>query len=174
MSQEFVALQDCIKSNKCELKLKRSLGGDEFVLWLQLKGDISPSVWNLFGYAGSIYLILTMELIWIIVALFIAYKFGWLLFFLIFIPFFLIKLLMKEVGKGFLLADAQDEERLFNFLWDKEKIGIFSIRKRESLVNKDGIPEVMIFFPDRWQEKLHYITSDGQSYGTDSTKTRTI
>lgn len=142
MSKEFEELQSLLKQNRCELKLKKHIK-DMFLLWLHGVSSTRPSFWNLFGYAGGVYMILLNEIIWIIVSIFVAYNYGWIYLILIFVPV-VIKVILKPVGQGFIIADLQENEALFNALWDRKAIGICSIKKRKSTIHKNGIPEVII------------------------------
>ncbi len=142
MTEEFKRLQSLLSSGKCELKLKRHIK-DNFGLWLHGVSTTRPSAWNLFGYAGGVYMFLLSWIIWVPVTFFFGYKYGWIYLTIILVPY-LIRMILRPVGQGFLLADLKVNEDLFESLWDRKAIGICSIKKRESLIHKEGIPEVMV------------------------------
>jgi hypothetical protein len=142
MSKEFEYLQLLLNQKKFELKLKHHIK-DMFGLWLHGVSVTRPALWNLFGYARGVYMFLFSLIVWIPVTLFLGYKYGWIYLFVFFIPY-LVRIILKPIGQGFLLADLKVNEDLFNMLWNRKAIGICSIKKKESVVHKNGVPEVII------------------------------
>jgi hypothetical protein len=70
-------------------------------------------------------------------------KINWLFLLCILVPF-IITHLLGLVGQGFIIYDTQNNEDLFEDLWRNQAIGIASVKKRESMIHKDGVPEILI------------------------------
>lgn len=159
MSDEFKKLQDLINKGKLELKIKKSLSRqDIFGIWFYWQCKKKPAVINLFGTAYYIYFVLTMDWLWLPLAIFIGFKFGWIYGLLTWLVHYIVqKKILSRIGQDFMIYDAQRNENLFDELWQNQSIGILSTRKKGSLVQKDGVPEVIID-PHRhdWRKEIKW------------------
>lgn len=71
---------------------------------------------------------------------------------------FLITRLLKPFGYGFLIYDAKNDEGLFDDLWANKFIGITSTAKYESMVHKNGTPDIIIGpYNQDWREQIDKI-----------------
>lgn len=76
MSGEFKLLKELVKEKKIQFRFKNS--SDPFGIWLYWICKMKPSALNLFGNIYYIYFVLTMDWLWIPLAIFIGFKFSWL------------------------------------------------------------------------------------------------
>lgn len=153
MSNEFLQLQNLIKNGKIELKLKKSLK-DTFGIWIYWISETKkPKVlWKTFFV---LYWLFSSEWFWLPFSIFLAIKINWLYLLCILIPFLITKLL-RPIGQGFIICDAQNDENLFDDLWANQLIGIMSTAKHESVVHRNGIPDTIIdSYSHDWREKVN-------------------
>lgn len=145
MSEEFTKLQHLIKDNKAELRLKKSWSRkDIFGIWLYWYCKTKPSVLNLFGKSFILYWLFSSEWLWIPLSIILSIIISnWFFLLCILIPF-LITRLLAPIGQRFIFHDAQNNEDLFDDLWQNQAIGIMSVRKHESLIHKDSVPDIII------------------------------
>lgn len=157
MSKEFIKLQDQINKGDLELMIKKSLyRQDIFGVWLYWHCKTKPSALNLFGKAYYLYFVFTMDWLWLPLVIFVGVRFGWLFGVILWIAhYFMQKKVFAGIGQGFTIYDAQNNEDLFDDLWQNQFIGIVSTKKRESNIHKDGVPEIIIDpSGDDWREKI--------------------
>ena len=146
MSEEFIKLQGLIHKEKLELRTKKSLyKNDIFGVWLYWYCKTKPSALNLCGNAYYIYFILTTDWLWLPLAIFIGFKFSWLYGLLIWLIHYIVqKKILSEIGQNLMIKDALINEVLFDDLWNNQAIGIMSVKKHESAIHKDGVPDLII------------------------------
>jgi hypothetical protein len=156
MSEEFIKLQQLIKENKAELRLKKpKTPCQHFFLWLYWDCETRPSILNLYGKSFTlVYWVLLNELVWIVLSIVLAIIVNWFFLLCILVPV-IIKPLLNPIGQGFMIYDAQHNEDLFDDLWQNQAIGIFSSKKHESLVHKDGVPDIIIDpYSQDWRDEI--------------------
>ncbi len=145
-------LQNLIKEGKIELRLRKSLR-DTFGFWIYWVSEIKkPKMfWKI---CFAFYWLFSSALFWIPCSIVLAIKINKLYLLFLLIPF-LIKRLSGPIGQGFIIYDAQNDEVLFDDLWANKAIGIMSIAKHESVVHKNGVPDIMID-PHKhdWREEI--------------------
>ncbi|MDP1760184.1 MAG: hypothetical protein Q8L01_01880 [Candidatus Woesebacteria bacterium] len=153
MTKEFLKLQNSIKENKIELKLKKSIK-DNFGVWIYWFSETKkPKIfWKIIFV---FYWLFSGDWFWIPLSIILAIKIN--LFYLlgILMPF-LITRLLKPVGQGFIIYDAQNDEVLFDDLWANKAIGIMSVAKHDSVIHKDGVPDMIIDPYNRdWRKEIN-------------------
>lgn len=155
MSEEFTKLQNLIKEGKVELLLKKSWRKNNiFGLWLCWYCKEKPSILNLYGRSFVLYRLLIWDWLWIPLSIILAVKFSWLFLLCLLAPFTIVSLL-GPIGHGFVIYDAQNNEDFFDDLWQNQAISIASVKKHESMIHKDGVPEIMIVpYNQDWREKI--------------------
>lgn len=122
MSDEFKKLQKLIKNNKVEFRLKRSFT-NTFGFWIYWFSETKKPkfVWKTFFI---IYWLLSSFRFWIFVSIVLSVlKVNGIYLFASLTPFLIIRL-FDEVGQGFIIYDAQNDEALFHLLWATNKIAI--------------------------------------------------
>jgi hypothetical protein len=156
-SEEFTHLQHLIKENKATLSLKKSriLGGQHFFLWLYWDCETRPSILNLFGKSFIfLHWVLLNELVWLALSIVLAILINWFFLLCILVPV-IIKALLNPIGQGFMIYDARNNEDLFDDLWQNQEICIMSVKRHESPIHKDGVPDIIIEpYNQNWREKI--------------------
>jgi len=152
MSKEFLQLQNLIKEGKVELKLKKSVK-DTFGIWIYWFSRTGR--YKFFWKTIFIlYWLLSSEWFWIPLSIILAIKVNKLYLLGFLIPFLITKLL-KSIGQGFMIYDAQNDEVLFDDLWANKSIGIMSTTKHESVIHKSGVPDIIIdSYNQDWREQI--------------------
>lgn len=97
-----------------------------------------------------------MDWLWLPLAIFIGFRFGWPFGLLAWVAHYIMqKNILSRIGQGFMIYDAQNNEDLFDDLWQNQFIGIVSAKKHESLIHKDGVPDIIIDpSNDDWREEI--------------------
>ena len=147
MSEEFIKLQNLIKENKAALRTKKvKNAGHYFFLWIYWDCTTRPSILNLFGKSYLlIWYVLLNDVVWIAVSIILAIVMNnWFFLLLIAVPMILKIFILNPIGQGFIIYDAQHNEELFDDLWQNQLIGIFSVKKHESPIHKEGTPDIII------------------------------
>lgn len=155
MSEEFTKLQNLIKEGKAELLLKKSWRrNDIFGLWLHWHCKEKPSLINFYGKSFILYRLLIWDWLWIPLSIILAVKISWLFLLCLLTPFTIVSL-VGPIGHGFIIYDAQNDEDLFDDLWQNQAISIASVKKHESMVHKNGVPDIMIVpHKHNWREEI--------------------
>ena len=155
MSDEFTQLQNLIREGKAELLLKKSrCKNDFFGLWLHWYCKEKPSILNLYGKFFILYRLLIWDWLWIPLSIILAVKISWLFLLCLLAPITIVHL-FGSIGHGFILYDAQNDEVFFDDLWQSQAISIASLKKRESVIHKDGVPENFIVPHNQdWREEI--------------------
>lgn len=154
-SGEFTFLQELLKRKIFKILLKKTLK-DEFGVWLHWSCKTRPSFLNGFGITWYIYWIFSSEWFWIPFAIFMGYKFTWLYLLLILVSP-LITRLLRPVGHGFLIYDAQVNEELFDDLWNNNLVGIASTEMYTSPGSGKATPKIIIMPPQAWKDEMHVL-----------------
>lgn len=153
MSQEFSKLQNLIKENKAELRLKKSVK-DTFGIWIYWFSETKKPkvIWKtVFGF----YWLFSSEWFWLPFSVVLAIKINKLYLLGLLAPF-LVTRLLKPIGQGFLIYDAQNNEVLFDDLWTNKIIGITSMKKHKSMIHKNGVPDITIdSYNQDWREQIN-------------------
>lgn len=153
MSKEFLRLQNLIKEKKVEIRLKKSVK-DPFGIWIYWFSETKKPKF-FWKTIFIFYWLFSSEWFWIPFSIILTIKIN--LFYLlgILMPF-LITRLLKPIGQGFIIYDAQNDEVLFDDLWTNKAIGIMSIAKHESVVHKNGVPDIIIDSHNQdWREQIN-------------------
>lgn len=68
---------------------------------------------------------------------------------------FVIGSFLGAIGHGFIIYDAENDEELFDDLWQNQAVCIASVKKRESVTHKGGVPEIMVTpYNQDWREEI--------------------
>jgi len=153
MTTDFVRLQKLIEGKVVELRLKKKIK-DNFYLWLYWysKRKKPRFIWVPLYFT---YWLFSSEWFWLPFSAVLALEINkWFLLGLVF-PFTIRKIL-SPIGQGFLLYDAQNDEALFDGLWENKVIGIVSVMRRERLTYNDGVPDIIIdsTIQSDWREQI--------------------
>jgi len=94
------------------------------------------------------------EWFWIPFSIILAIKINSFYLLGILMPF-LITRLLEPIGQGFIIYDAQNDEVLFDDLWANKAVGIMSVAKHESVIHKNGVPDIIIDpYNQDWREQI--------------------
>jgi hypothetical protein len=160
MSNEFKILYKLMNEKKVQFKLKKSIK-DNFIMFLLISKETKSSKFP-YKIILNLYLILLNDWIWIIFSIILAIKIDPFYLLMILIPI-LIKRFLNSVGQGFIIYDAQNNEKVFDILWKNQVIGIFSTETKEDLVinevnlskGRKPIPKIIIdSYGQDWREEL--------------------
>lgn len=153
MTEEFKLLKELVKENKLTLRFKNS--SDPFGIWLHWICKLKPSALNLYGYLFHVYFVLTMDWLWLPLAIFVGFKFGWLYGVLAWVIHYIIqKHILSGIGQGFMAYDALKDEDLLDALWENHLISLASDSKKKSHETGAGLPELFIYPPQNWRSEL--------------------
>jgi len=152
MTPEFKKLQYLIKKGVVKLRLKKHLK-DPFHIWIYWFSETKKPkfFWKtIFVF----YLLFSSEWFWIPFSITLTIKINKLYLLGLLMPF-LITRLLKPVGKGFIIHDAQNDEALFNDLWANKLIGILS-KKHKNNTHKNKVLDIVIdSFNQDWKEQIN-------------------
>lgn len=153
MSKEFSQLQNLIKERKVEIRLKKSVK-DTFGIWIYWFSETKKPkfFWKTIFIS---YWLFSSEWFWIPISIILAIKVN-KLYLLGFLMPLLITRLLKPIGQGFIIYDAQNDEVLLDDLWANKAIGIMSITKHESVIHKSRVPDIVIDpYNQDWREQIN-------------------
>jgi hypothetical protein len=153
MSKEFLKLQNLVKERKIELRLKKSMK-DIFGIWIYWFSETKKPKF-FWKTIFIFYWLFSSEWFWIPFSIILAIKVNLLYLLGILMPF-LITRLLKPIGQGFMIHDAKNDEVLFDDLWANKTIGIMSTAKHESMIHKNGTPDIIIDpYNQDWREQIN-------------------